>query len=191
MTEHVRNHWNLRSAVPLISGALIAISLSTNPASADGFVFKRGLAVGENAGMTRSKGFASTDNGFAARSGGCLNVQVMSGCRQNAATRHADGTVSARSASQFSGENRAFSGNRSLDRDADGNVSGNRAVDASGINSSYSGASSLDDGVYKRDGTYTGDEGQSATVNSVFERGSGGSRSVTCIDASGAVVDCP
>lgn len=49
----------------------------------------------------------------------------------------------------------------------------------------------LDDGTETRDAEDPAGDRPSPSVNSTFERGSGEPRRVTCIDASGAVVNCP
>lgn len=195
-----------RSILTLVAGATLAAGLAIGPVEAQGFGFGRGAAVGENGAAARSRGVVSNGDGFAARRGGfaadgegnglarrggCAQGQTGSGCRGGAVTWRDDGSLSGQSASEFSGDNGAFSGRRSLTRDADGNLTVDRSADASGTNGAYTGSSSRDNDVYQRSGTYTGTDGQNATVEGNYTRGSGGSRSVTCIDASGATVDCP
>ncbi|MEL7104287.1 MAG: hypothetical protein AAGM21_00075 [Pseudomonadota bacterium] len=183
------------------------LSVSVVPAVADGFVLRKGIAAGENGVAARSRGgvsngegqgafrrggFASDGSGNgAAGFGRCANGVDGSACRGGSATWQDDGTLSRTMRSGASGENGSFASQRRLERSADGAWTGNRSTEASGNSGSYSGASTLDNGIYNRDGTYTGDEGQSANVAGTYERGSGGSRTVTCIDATGAVVDCP
>lgn len=185
----------------------LILSIPATPASAEGLFVRKGLAAGENGAAARSRGvlsngagqggfrrggFASdgAGNGFAGF-GKCANGVDGSACRGGSATWQDDGSLSRTLQSGGSSENAAFSSERRLDRSADGAWTGNRTTDASGTSGSYSGASTLDEGTYTRDGTYTGDEGQTANVDSTYERGSGGSRAVTCIDATGAIVDCP
>lgn len=202
-----RRSFLARPAFAAMVGVLAATLLVPVPADAQGFGFRAGGAAGENGAVAGSRGFVSNGNGGgaigrnfaigdgqgnrAARSGGCAANANAAGCRGRAATWAADGTFSGRASTEFTGENGSLSGNRNLDRDADGNWSGNRALDATGQNGSYSGSATLDDGTYAREGTYSGADGQSATVEGSYQAGSGGSRTVTCIDASGAVVTCP
>ena len=201
-----------RSQRALTSAALAALSalmlgIPATPASADGLFVRKGLAAGENGVAARSRGgvfngegqgafrrggFASDGNGNGfAGFGKCANGFDGSACRGGSATWQEDGSLSRTLKSGGSGENGAFGSERVLERSADGTWTGSRTTDASGTSRSYSGSASLDDGTYNRDGTYTGDEGQQASVEGTYDRGSGGSRSVTCIDATGAIVDCP
>lgn len=154
----------------------------------------RNFAIGDGQGNGAFGGrFAIGDgqgNG-AARSGACAATANAAGCRGRAATWGSDGTFSGAAGTEITGENGFVSGRRNLERDADGTWSGSSALDAAGENGSYSGSASLDDGIYSRDATYSGADGQSVTVEGAYEAGSGGSRTVTCIDASGATVDCP
>lgn len=190
----------------LVAGILLATGVTAVPAEAQTFELRRGVAVGENgaAGRTRSsvsngegtgaarRGVFAVDgqgNGAAA-SGGCVTGQSGSGCRGRAANWNSDGSVSGQSATEAEVNNGVFSGRRSVARDADGNLTAAQSVDASGERGAYTGESSLDDGTYNRDGTYSGDEGQSATVEGNWAVGAGGSRAVTCVDATGAVVAC-
>lgn len=194
------------SVLTIVAGAVLALSVSALPAAADGLILRKGFAAGENGAVGRTRGAVSTGEGtgavrrggFAvdgqgngvARRGGCVSGQTGSGCRGGVASWNSDGSFTGQSGAEFSGENGFFSGSRNLERDADGNVTAGRAVDASGTNGAYSGASSLEDGTYNRDGTYTGNEGQSATVEGTWALGSGGSRALTCVDSAGAVVAC-
>ncbi|MBV0913812.1 hypothetical protein [Anianabacter salinae] len=196
-----------KPAFAVLVSALAATLLMPVSAEAQGFGFRAGAASGQNGAIAGSRGVISNGQGGgaigrnfvigdgqgngAARSGGCAANVNAAGCSGRVATWGSDGTFSGAAATEITSENGFFSGNRSLDRDADGTWSGTSEVDASGLNGSYSGNASLDDGTYSRDATYSGTEGQSATVEGAYELGSGGSRSVTCIDASGAVVNCP
>jgi hypothetical protein len=154
----------------------------------------RNFAIGDGQGNGAFGGrFAVGDgqgNG-AAGARGCAANANAAGCSGRAATWASDGSFSGVAGTEITGENGFVSGRRNLERDADGNWSGASALDASGQNGSYSGNATLDDGTYSRGATYSGVEGQSATVEGEYQAGSGGSRSVTCIDASGTVVDCP
>lgn len=159
-----------------------------------GFAAGRNFIVGDGQGNGAfGSGFAIGDgqgNG-AARRGGCATNANATGCTGAAATWGSDGTFSGAAGTEITAENGYLSGNRTLDRDAEGNWSGTRALDAAGENGSYSGAANFEEGAYTRGATYSGAEGQSATVEGSYEVGSGGSRTVTCIDASGTVVNCP
>ncbi|MEO1362209.1 MAG: hypothetical protein AAFU86_00355 [Pseudomonadota bacterium] len=195
------------SSVALAALSALMLSVSAMPASADGLLLRKGFAAGENGVAARSRGVVSNGEGqgafrrggFASNGSGngvagfgrCANGVNGSACRGGSATWQDDGALSRTTRSDASGENGSFASERRLDRSADGAWTGNRSTEASGISGSYSGAAALDDGTYNRDGTYTGDEGQSANVVGTYEHGSGGSRTVTCIDATGAVVDCP
>lgn len=190
----------------VVVGTLLAVGVSTVTAEAQVFHQRRGVAVGENGAAGRTGGFvgngegqgAARRGGFAvdgqgngfARRGGCANGQTASGCRGGTASRNSDGSLAVQSGAEISGDNGSFSGRRTLARDADGNVTGTRSTEASGESGTYSGASSIDNGSYTRDGTYSGTEGQSVNVNGNWQRGAGGSRAVTCTDATGAVVEC-
>ncbi|MEO0800362.1 MAG: hypothetical protein AAFY53_14300 [Pseudomonadota bacterium] len=212
MVPSTTQHRSSCVARPLTSVALAALSalmlsLSAMPASADGLFLRKGLAAGENGAAARSRGgvfngegqgafrrggFASdgAGNGFAGF-GKCANGVESSACRGGAATWQDDGSYERRLQTEVNGQARSVGGQGVLQRDADGTWTGNRTTDASGTNGTYSGAASVDEGIYNRDATYTGDEGQTASVDGTYERGSGGSRAVTCIDATGAIVDCP
>lgn len=196
-----------RSARALMVGALAATLLLPVPAEAQGFGFRTGVASGQNGAVAGSRGIISNGQGGgaigrnfaigdgqgngAAGSRGCAANANAAGCRGRVATWGSDGTFNGAAGTEITGANGFVSGNRSLERDAEGNWTGASALDAAGQNGSYSGTASLADGGYSRDATYSGTEGQSATVDGSYQAGSGGSRSVTCINASGAVVDCP
>lgn len=204
---------NMRSAavaIPAMAVLVGAFALSVLlpvPADAQGFGLRGGAVSGPNGGAAGSRGLMSNGQGGVAagrnfivgdgqgngvaRSGGCASNVNAAGCSGRAAAWGSDGTFRGGAGTEITGEDRFFSGNRSLERDADGNWSGTRGVDAAGLNGSYSGDSNFADGAYSRGATYSGTEGQSATVEGAYELGSGGSRSVTCIDASGTVVTCP
>lgn len=209
MNNFIIGHWNAIRTVSVTASvcvALLAPGFGAIPAEAQVLELHRGIAVGDNgvaarsrgsvtngddAGAVRRGGFAADGQGNgAARNGGCVSGQVGSGCRGRAASWNADGSFSRQSGAEVSGENGFLSSRRSLGRDADGNVTGARSTDASGQSGAYSGASSLENGAYSRDGTYSGTEGQSATVESFWDLGAGGSRAVTCVDATGTTVDC-
>ncbi|MEO1543969.1 MAG: hypothetical protein AAFR75_08125 [Pseudomonadota bacterium] len=195
------------STVACAALSVLMLTIQAAPADADGLFVRKGLAVGENGVAARSRGgvfngegqgafrrggFASDGSGNGvAGFGGCANGVTASACRGGTATWQDDGSLSRTLRSGGSGENGSFTSQRFLERSPDGLWAGNRSTEASGSSGSYSGAATLDDGTYNRDGTYTGNEGQSANVDGTYERGAGGSRTVTCIDASGAVVECP
>lgn len=154
----------------------------------------RNFAIGDgqgNGAVGRRFAIGDGQGNGAAGAGGCAANANAAGCRGRVATWGSDGTFSGAAGTEITGENGFVSGQRTLARDADGTWSGASALDAAGENGSYSGNASLDDGIYSRDATYSGVDGQSATVEGAYEVGSGGSRSVSCIDASGATVDCP
>jgi hypothetical protein len=210
MQTNSRNTRRASMAIPafaLAFGALAVTALLPAPADAQGFGFRAGAVSGENGAIAGSRGVISNGQGGGAigrnfaigdgqgngatGSGACAANANAAACRGRAATWGSDGTFSGAAGTEIAGENGFVSGRRNLERDAEGNWSGASALDASGQNGSYSGAASLDDGAYSREATYSGTEGQSATVEGDYEVGSGGSRSLTCIDASGATVECP
>lgn len=212
MDTLAKNNCLGRTARPLRQAALAAmsaltLSVSAMPAASDGLLLRKGVAVGENGVAARSRGgvfngegqgafrrggLASDGNGNGmAGFGKCANSTAGAACRSGAATWQDDGSLSRTLRSEGSGQHGSFGSERLLERSADGAWTGSRTTEAAGTSGSYSGSSTLNDGTYNRDGTYTGDEGQSASVDSMYERGSGGSRTVTCIDATGAIVDCP
>jgi len=212
MDNSTTKHRSSCVARPLTSGALatlcvLMLSLSAMPASADGLFLRKGIAAGENGVAARSRGVLSNGagqgafkrGGFASDGNGnglggfgrCANGADATACRGGAATWQDDGSYARRLQTEINGQARSLSGQGELQRSADGTWTGNRTTDASGTNGTYNGAASVDEGTYNRDATYTGDEGQSASVDSTYERGSGGSRALTCIDATGAIVDCP
>lgn len=194
-------------ALAIMAGALAVTVLLPLPAEAQGFGFRAGAASGQNGAVTGSRGVLSNGQGAGATrrnlaigdgqgnggtaSGLCAANIYAEGCQGRFATWNSDGSFSGMSRTEITGENGYFSGARSLDRAADGTWSGASTVDASGKNGRYNGSANLDDGTYSRDATYAGAEGQTATVEGAYEAGSGGSRSVICIDASGATVECP
>lgn len=194
------------SVLAIVCSSMLAVGFSATPAEADLFKLGRSLAVGENAAVGRTRGFVSngegvgalrrggfaTDrqgNGIAGR-GGCVSGLIVDGCRGGTASWNADGSFSGQSGAAFSGENHLFNTQRNVARDAAGNMAVARSTDASGERGDYSGNSSFDDGAYSRDATYTGNEGQAASVEGDWVLGSGGSRAVSCVDAAGGVVDC-
>ncbi|AVF03432.1 MULTISPECIES: hypothetical protein [Devosia] len=194
-------------AIALVAGAIALVVLQPVPAEAQGFGVRAGAVSGENGTIAGSRSVMSNGQGggavrrnFAvgdgqgngtAWSGICAANINAAGCSGRAATWSADGSFSGVAGTEIAGDNGFFSGNRTLDRDPDGSWSGSSAVEASGQNGSYNGSASFNDGTYSRGAVYSGADGQSATVEGTYEIGSGGSRIVTCIDASGAMVECP
>lgn len=198
------------SSAPLLAifaGAILSFGLAASDADAQAGGFRKGGVKGEAGAAARSRGFVTNGgewgaarrgavasdgqgSGFARR-GGCVDGAAGAGCRGGAVTRGADGSVSARSGAEFNGDHGSLSRRRAFERDADGALAGQRSTDASGARGSYNGEASLESGVYHRDGVYTGSDGRSAAVEGGYERGVGGARSVTCTNASGAVVACP
>lgn len=195
MQTHFRTNRRSTAAIPAIAlmlGALAVSVLLPVPAEAQDFGFRAGAASGENGAIAGSRGVISNGQGNgAAGARGCAANANAAGCSGRAATWSSDGSFSGVAGTEITGENGFVSGRRNLERDADGNWSGASALDAAGQNGSYSGNATLDEGNYSREATYSGADGQSATVAGDYQAGSGGSRSVTCIDASGTVVDCP
>lgn len=196
-----------RSGAVLLLLAALSLGLPTGPAVADGLFLRKGVAAGENGLIAGSRGGVFNGEGQGAFSRGrlvtdgdgngfagtatCANGLAGEACRAGTATWSEDGSFTRNLGTEANGENGSLSARRSLSWDDESGLIGARSVDAAGDERSYTGAASLEDGTYNRDGTYTGDEGQSFTVDSTYEKGIGGSRSVTCIDASGAVVACP
>jgi len=151
------------------------------------------MVLGGNGNGAVERGYTVFDgqgNG-ATGSGACLRGATGQGCAGRSATWGSDGTFSGHAAAEWNGESTLFSGNRSAERETDGTWTGTRTVDAEGAQGTYNGASTLESGAYDRNGTYTNNDGQSASVEGTYEVGSGGARTVTCIDASGATVECP
>lgn len=190
-----------RAAIPIL-----AIAVSATSVQADTLFLRKGFAAGENGAVGGSKrlwtngegqgafqrGVFAADgqgNGVATK-GGCAEGQTVNGCRGRAASWNSDGSFTGQAGTEVTGENGFIDGQRSITRDSNGNLTAGRSLDASGEDGAYSGAASFDDGTYNRDGTYSGDDGQTATVDGNWVLGSGGSRSLTCVDASGATVDC-
>lgn len=194
------------SVLAIVAGTVLTLGVSAIPAQAQMLEIRRGVAVGENGVAGRTRGFVSNGEGAGAvrrggiaadgqgngvaGGGGCVAGQTGSGCRGGTASWNSDGSFTGQSGAEFSGDNGFFSSRRTLERDADGNVTGMRSTDASGERGAYSGASSLENGTYNRDGTYSGSEGQTATVEGDWTRGAGGSRAITCTDPAGATVAC-
>ncbi len=209
MNSLVIGRWNAiptASVLAIVAGTVLTLGVSAIPAEAQMLDIRRGVAVSESGVAGRTRGFVSNGegagafrrggltiddqgNGGAGR-GGCVAGQTGNGCRGGSASWSSDGSFLGQSGAEFSGDNGFFSSRRTLELDADGNVTGTRSTDASGDRGAYSGASSLENGTYNRDGTYSGTEGQSATVEGGWTRGAGGSRAVTCTDSTGATVAC-
>lgn len=210
MQTYFHNHRRAVAAIPLVAvmvGALTMTALLPTAVEAQGFGFRAAGASGENGAVANSRGVISNGPGTGAIrsssaisddqgngatvSGGCAwNLNAV-GCTGHAANWESDGSFSGVAGAEIAGQNGFYSANRSLDRDAGGNWSGASAVDASGLNGGYSGSATLEDGNYSRGATYVGVEGQTAKVEGSYEPDNGGSRSVTCINASGEVVECP
>ena len=120
---------------------------------------------GEVAG---ARGAVVSPNGAAAAgSVNCARGQNAAGCRAGATTRTADGEINHQSGVHAEGVNgRELTSTGGLTKSADGTVDQGRTTTASGANGSV-------------------------TVDGAYTSGSGRSRTVTCSDASGAVVACP
>jgi len=209
MTHNFNGRWSAFptiSVLAIVCGTILTLSVSAIPAEAQTLELRRGVAVSENGATARTRAFVSNGGGAGAarrvgfsgdgqgngiaRRGGCVAGQSASGCRGGAASWNSDGSFSGQSGAGFIGDNGVFRGSRALERDADGNLTGTRSTDASGQRGAFSGDSSLNEGTYTYDAAYSGNDGQSANVNGNWAFGSGGSRAVTCVDSTGAVVDC-
>jgi hypothetical protein len=120
-----------------------------------------GRVVGGRGIVTDGQGNA------AATSANCVSGQSVAGCRAGATTRSADGSMSHQSGLQASGANGGtLDSSGGFTRSADGTIDQGRTTTASGQS-----------GTVTVDGAYTSDAGRSRTV--------------TCTDASGAVIACP
>ena len=209
MTHTIFTAWRAKpslSALAVLATCVLAQGLSVTPAAADQLLLRRGIAVGENGatgwnsgiisngegqGATQHSRFATDGQGNGvAGEGGCVETLVFGGCKGRSATWAEGGSVSGQAGAEFSGEDGSLSSRRTFARDAEGNLTASRSTDAAGENGSYTGDATLEDQTYNRYGAYSGDEGQSATVEGNWVFGSGGSRAVTCTDSTGAVVDC-
>lgn len=102
----------------------------------------------------------------AAGSINCARTPRAQGCRAGATTRTADGTVNHRSGFAVEGETRSATSQGGFSKSADGSIDQGRSTTATGQNGSV-------------------------TVDSAYSTGNGHSRTVTCSDASGAIVACP
>ena len=208
MTQFSQSHARkFLSTAGLMLAAALGLGVTSGAAHADGFFLRKGIAVGENGAIARSSGVifngegqgafsrggivVDDDGNGAAGSVGCANTVNGAGCRGGSVTWNDDGSFARNLGTEASGENGSLSARRWLSWDDENGLAGARSVDVEGDERSYTGTASLEDGTYNRDGAYTGDEGQSFTVDSTYQKGTGGSRTVTCIDASGAVVPCP
>lgn len=123
---------------------------------------------GPNGGrVVGGRGIVTDGQGNAAtRSANCARGQTAQGCRAGATTRSADGSMSHQSGLHASGANGALDSSGGFTRSADGTIDQGRSTTATGQN-----------GAVTVDGAYTSDAGRSRTV--------------TCTDASGAVIACP
>lgn len=203
----------LRRAIPSVSALSLAlacvatVAVPVAPAYADGGFIRRGAVVSDNGAATRSRvGFGNGEgSGFVGRRGAvsdgsgnalagfgrCATTPDHAACRGATATRSADGSASRTMGAAASGTAGSASTTSTATRDADGSRSGTRSTEAQGDDYAFSGQASVEDGSYASDRTYSSTEGQSATVENSYSSDQGGSRSVTCINASGAVVECP
>ena len=102
----------------------------------------------------------------AAGSVNCARTPNAQGCRAGATTRTADGEVNHRSGFAVEGETRSATSEGGFTKSADGTVNQGRTTTATGANGSV-------------------------TVDGAYTSGEGRTRTVTCADASGAVVACP
>ena len=123
---------------------------------------------GPNGGrLVGGRGIVTDGEGnVATRSANCARGQSAQGCRAGGTTRSADGSLSHQSGLQASGANGALDSSGGFTRSADGTIDQGRSTTATGQN-----------GAVTVDGAYTSDTGRSRTV--------------TCTDASGAVIACP
>lgn len=174
------------------AGALLAVNIIPTDASAQRAGVRAGAVSGPNGSAARGGRFVNDGAGnAAARRGGCASGAGGAGCRGSATAVGSDGSVSRRSGVEVQGSDGGFFSSRGqFDRAADGATTGSRTTSASGSQGAYEGSSSLSGGVFGRSGVYSNDNGSRA-VDSTYERGVGGSRTVTCTDASGVVVSCP
>lgn len=115
-----------------------------------------------------ARGAVVGSNGAAAAgSVNCARGPNAAACRAGATTRTADGTVNHQSGLHAEGVNgRELTSTGGLTKSADGTVDQGRTTTASGANGSV-------------------------TVDGAYSTDTGRSRTVTCSDASGAVITCP
>lgn len=150
-----------------------------------------GATDGEGAGVIRGRRTYVTEEGDVyTRSGACAAGPAGAACRRGSTEIGADGSVAHEGEAGFVTDTAEGYSSGSFYRDAEGGVRGGRTTSVEGEAGSYNAESAYGDGVYNRSSTAVTDEG-SREVETNYEAGVGGSRTVTCYDATGAVVACP
>lgn len=102
-----------------------------------------------------------------------------------------DGTASRQASGAYQTETASGSIESSFVRNADGTISGARSTSSSGANGAYSSEIVVDPETGLARTLNAANENGSVAVEANRKRGEGGSRSITCMDASGAVIACP
>jgi hypothetical protein len=201
----------MKSAVKLLGAvaaiATLAVALPTSADAAGRFV-ARGARVNADGGVTggvvrghanaRSRAIRAhsikTDGqgDRTVRSAACAEGAAGVACRAGKTTWQADGAVQHQSGAQWRGANGGSGSTAgSFTRNADGSYSGERNTAASGSRGTYKGTTTVNSASgYARSATAAG-ANSSRTVDSTYQKGVGGQRTVTCTDSSGAVVGCP
>ncbi len=151
-----------------------------------------GSGYGPNGGFARGAGVNGDGQGnFFGGSGGCAAGYQGAACRRGRFEGTEDGGFSRYGQGGFEGANGAWGRTESDFRyNPDGTFYGGRNTEAYGESGSYNARTDYNQDYYSRDAEYIGEQG-SRIVDSFWERGQGGSRTVTCFDPDGFVVACP
>jgi hypothetical protein len=152
----------------------------------------RGARNAEGSGIVRGRGVRTDGEGAGvAGSGACASGEAGSGCRGSSTTWTADGAIDRQAGAQWDTVNGAGSTQGQFTRDADGSYSGARDTTASGVRGDYAASTTVDSETGYNRAVNASNENGSVEVLAQGQRGSGGTRTVTCFDASGAQVACP
>lgn len=186
-----------------------AFALAPHDADAAGRVKARGAVHNAEGGVTagRASGARGPNGGGIARARGVKtdgqgNGQAASGAavrgpnggtaaRAGSTTWNADGSAQHQSGAQWSGARSSGSTQGSATRSADGSIDANRSTHVTGAQGGqYDADTKLVDGQLDRSVDATGRNGNSYDATVTGNKDDGYSRTATCHDASGNVVDC-
>lgn len=151
-----------------------------------------GAGYGPNGGYARGgRAYGDGQGNAYGGSGGCAAGYQGAACRRGSFERSSDGAFSREGRAGFEGANGAWGRTDSYaQRNADGTFHGGRVTEAYGEGGSYNARVDYTQDIWSRNAEAVTDQG-SRVVDSVWERGEGGGRTVTCFDPDGFVVACP
>ncbi|MAZ90415.1 MAG: hypothetical protein CMH94_08130 [Oceanicaulis sp.] len=152
----------------------------------------RARGNGQGQGVVRARGIYTDGAGNAeAGSAGCASGYSGTACRGSRTSVGADGSVYRRSGAHFETDTASGSTYGEFNRNADGSYYGRRDTSVSGANGNYDATTTVDSATGLNRSATASNENGSVDVQSQYQQGSGGSRTVTCYDAYGNQVACP